>query len=485
MSATEDQFDVLIRNGQLYDGTGIPPRAGDIGIRSGRIAGIGDLTQAIGDEEIDASGLAVAPGFIDTHTHDDLGLLTDPDMSCKVSQGVTTVVTGNCGFSIAPVYGDRRPPFVSRESDEPGQFRFETVDAYFDALDKAPAAANSVFLVGHGTLRANLMPSLAEPASASEISAMRSDVRAAMKAGAWGLSTGLFYPGSRAAPTEEVMALCEEVAPFGGIYATHIRDEGAKLEESVDEALDIAKHAGIAAVLSHHKASGAKHHGKVVKTLLNITARSRDQKIGLDVYPYIAGSTMLMPARTMEAAKILITWSEPMPEASGRDLQELADEHGVALDEMAERLQPAGAIYFTLSEEDVQRVLSYPESMIGSDGLFHDQHPHPRLWGTFPRVLGHYAREMGLMPMEEAVRRMTGLPAEKLGLEDRGIIQDGAIADLTLFDPATVIDTATFDNPIQASDGIHTVMTAGRPVWQNGKPTGQTPGNLIRCVTQE
>ncbi len=480
MTASEDRFDVLIRNGQLYDGTGTAPASNDVGIRGDRVAAVGDLQHAEGDDEIDASGLAVAPGFIDTHTHDDLGLLTDPDMSCKVSQGVTTVVTGNCGFSIAPVYGQRRPPFVSRETDDPGQYRFETVAAYFDALDKAPAATNSVFLVGHGTLRANLMPELAEPASKSEIEAMRSDIRSAMAAGAWGLSTGLFYPGSRAAPTEEVMALAEEVAPFGGLYATHIRDEGAMLEESVDEALDIAKHAGIPAILSHHKASGAKHHGKVVKTLENITVRSKDQKIGLDVYPYIAGSTMLMPMRIMDAEKILITWSEQIPEASGRDLQELADEHGVAIDEMVERLLPAGAIYFTLSEEDVQRVLSYPESMIGSDGLFHDKHPHPRLWGTFPRVLGHYARDLGLMPMEEAVRRMTSLPAEKIGLNDRGIIREGAMADITLFDPETVIDTATFDNPIQASAGIHTVMTAGQLIWRAGAPTGETPGRLIR-----
>lgn len=479
-TASEDRFDTLIKGGQIYDGTGAAPVAGDVGILDGSIAEIGELSHASGEQEIDASGLAVAPGFIDTHTHDDLGLLTDPDMSCKVSQGVTTVVTGNCGFSIAPVYGERRPPFVTRESDSSGKYHFETVAAYFDALDRQPAAANSVFLVGHGTLRGNLLPSLSEPADANEIATMRADVKAAMEAGAWGLSTGLFYPGSRAAPTEEVMALAEEVALFDGLYATHIRDEGAQLEESVDEALDIAKHAGIPAILSHHKASGARYHGKVVNTLKNIEERSRDQKIGLDVYPYIAGSTILMPMKTMEAAKVLITWSDPIPEASGRDLKELADEHGVSVEEMVERLLPAGAIYFTLSEEDVQRVLSYEDSMIGSDGLFHDKHPHPRLWGTFPRVLGHYARELGLMPMAEAVRRMTSLPAAKLGLEDRGVIREGAIADLTLFDPATVIDTATFENPIQASEGIHTVMTAGIPIWQNGAPTGELPGRLLR-----
>lgn len=481
VTSSEDRFDILVRTAQLYDGSGGAPSKCDVGIRGDRVNAVGDLAHAEGDVEIDATGLAVAPGFIDTHTHDDLGLLTDPDMSCKMSQGVTTVVVGNCGFSLAPTFGRRPPPLLRMDAvDDPGQYRFETFAGFMDTLEARPAAANAVCLVGHGSLRSSLMPELDRPATKDEISIMRGHVREAMEAGAAGLSTGLFYPGSRAAPTDEVVALAEEVKPFGGLYATHIRDESAQLVESVDEALEIGARAGIGVILSHHKASGKAHQGKTKESLARVAEASKTQFVGLDAYPYIASSTMLLPIRTMQATKILITWSEPIPDASGRDLAELAEEHGVSIEEMSDRLRPAGAIYFTMADEDVERVLSYPDTMIGSDGLFHDVHPHPRLWGTFPRVLGHYARETGLMPMEEAVRRMTSLPAGKFGLQDRGAIREGAFADLVVFDPATVIDRATFEEPTLAAGGIHTVFTNGKPVWQSGSPTGETPGRVLK-----
>ena len=473
-------FDLLIRNGLVVDGTGGPARRADVAVSGDRIAAAGDLRGARAEQEVDAAGRAVAPGFIDVHTHDDRALLSNPTMDCKVSQGVTTVVVGNCGVSLAPLTIDHRPPPPLDLLGDQDQFRFPTFAAFLDEAERRPAATNAVFLVGHQTLRVGAMDTLDRAATAAEIEAMRGKVVEAMQAGAAGLSTGLFYPPARNAPTDEVVALAEAVRPFGGLYATHLRNEGAKLEESVEEALTIGRRAGIGVVLSHHKAVGVQNHGKVAKTLDMIAEAAKRQPVGLDVYPYVASSTVLLLDRLDEATKILITWSEAMPEAAGRSLDEVAAEHGVDKYEMARRLLPAGAIYFAMSEDDVQRVLRFPGAMIGSDGLPHDPQPHPRLWGTFPRVLGHYSRDLGLMPLEEAVRRMTGLSAERFGLKDRGVLREGAFADLVIFDPATVIDRATFAHPKEPAAGIDAVFVNGKPVWQAGAPTGERTGRVLR-----
>ncbi len=473
-------YDLLIRNGLVVDGTGAPAVRADLAVSGDRIAAIGDLRSARGEQEIDAGGRAVSPGFIDVHTHDDNALLANPGMDCKVSQGVTTVVVGNCGISLAPFTATHRPPPPLDLLGDESAYRFPTFAAFLDAVDRRPAATNGVFLCGHQTLRVGAMDSLDRAATPAEIAAMRERLVEALRAGAAGLSTGLFYPPARHAPTEEVVALAEAVRPFGGLYATHLRNEGPKLEESVEEALTIGRSAGIPVVLSHHKASGVANHGKVVKTLARIAEAAREQAVSLDVYPYAASSTVLLPERLDDSRKVLITWSESMPGAAGRDLDELAAEHGIDKYEMARRLLPAGAIYFAMSEEDVQRVLRYPGAMIGSDGLPGGPMPHPRLWGTFPRVLGHYSRDLGLMPLEEAVRRMTGLSAEKFGLEDRGVIREGAYADLVIFDPATVIDRATFEHPEQPAAGIDAVFVNGKPVWRDGAVTGERPGKVLR-----
>jgi N-acyl-D-amino-acid deacylase len=259
-----------------------------------------------------------------------------------------------------------------------------------------------------------------------------------------------------------------------------MRDEAARLVESVKETIAIGKASDIPVVISHHKASGTANHGLVRESLKLIDDARKSQKLGLDVYPYVAASTMLDPRRIALASKIIVTWSKSRPEFAGQTLDAIAQKLGCDQEAAANKLLPAGAIYFMMSEEDVQRVLSYPHTMIGSDGLPHDEHPHPRLWGTFPRVLGHYVRDVKLFPLAEAVRRMTALPAAQFGLKDRGVLRPGAHADLVLFDPDTIADRATFEQPQTPAAGIVEVFVNGRSVWRNGASTGERPGRALR-----
>lgn len=479
-TARVENPDLIIRNALLIDGSGRPAVHGDLAVADDRIVAIGDLGKSKGGREIDAKGKAVAPGFIDVHTHDDRALLSDPLMSCKVSQGVTTVVTGNCGVSLAPLKIDRRPPPpLDLIAEEPGQY-FASFGDYLAALDRDPPALNAACQVGHSTLRVGAMESLERPATSAEIGAMRSALDRALEAGAIGFSTGLWYAPASAAPTDEVIAVAEPLKKYRAIHTTHMRDEADHVIDSLKETFSIGRKADVPVVISHHKVSGKQNHGRTVETLALIENARREQSIGLDVYPYVASSTILDFRRMGGASKVLVTWSRTHPEFAGQDLTEIAAKMGCGIEEAVERLQPAGAIYFMMDEADVRRVLSYPHAMIGSDGLPHDEHPHPRLWGTFPRVLGHYAREGGLFSLEEAVRRMTGLPAAKFGLTGRGALRAGAYADLVMFDPTTILDQASFAKPKTPAAGISLVMVNGRAVWQDGKPTGARPGKALR-----
>jgi N-acyl-D-amino-acid deacylase len=250
--------------------------------------------------------------------------------------------------------------------------------------------------------------------------------------------------------------------------------------ESLDESFEIGRRADVPVVISHHKTAGQANFGRSVESLRKIEQAVAQQPVGLDVYPYSASSTILKPEWVSEARQVLIAWSKSAPDQAGRFLADVAADWGVDQAEAASRLQPAGAIYFSMDEGDVRRILSFPHSMIGSDGLPHDSHPHPRLWGTFPRVLGHYSREIGLFPLEEAVRRMTGLPAQQFRLRERGLVRAGYHADLTIFDPETVIDRATFESPMQPAAGIMGVFVNGVRVWPALAPGKSRPGRVLR-----
>jgi N-acyl-D-amino-acid deacylase len=309
---------------------------------------------------------------------------------------------------------------------------------------------------------------------------MRALVREALAAGAIGVSTGLYYEPAAAAPTEEVIEVCRPLAEFGGLHCTHMRDEAEHVLDSLEESFRIGREVGVPVVISHHKVAGLPNHGRSRETLPLIAERMRTQPVGLDCYPYCASSTILSASRAAVASKTLVTWSKPHPECSGMDLDAVAAKMGVARDEATARLLPAGAIYFAMDEADVQRILAFEPTMVGSDGLPHDAAPHPRLWASFPRVLGHYARDLGLFPLETAVHKMTGLTARTFGLPDRGVLKEGAYADLTVFDPATVGEAATFARPIAPAHGIDAVIVNGAIVWRDGAATGARPGRVLR-----
>lgn len=472
--------DQIIANALLVDGTGTPPATGAVALTGDRIMGVGALPGWTADEVIDAAGLALAPGFIDAHTHDDAALLGG-DLAPKISQGVTTVVTGNCGVSLAPL---RLAPGASLPGPldciaDPAWFRFDSFAAWTAALADAGTTTNVVPLVGHGTLRVKVMDRIDRPASEGEILQMEALVDEAMAAGAFGLSSGLFYPLAAAAPASEVTRLAARAAAHGGVYTAHIRDEGDHVIAALEEAIGIAADAGLPLILSHHKLSGRANHGRSRETLALIARAATRQPVWLDAYPYAAGSTMLNERSWAASSRTLVTWCASRPEFAGQDLADVARTLGLSEAEAIAALQPAGAIYFMMDEADVERILCCPETMIGSDGIPADAHPHPRLWGSFARVLGHYSRQRGLFSLEEAVRRMTALPAARFRLADRGVLAAGAHADLVLFDPDEVADKATFADPCQPSAGIHWVMVNGVRVWDQGSATGARPGRIV------
>lgn len=470
---------LLLEGGRVVDGSGGPSWPGDVLVVGDRIdrvgAGLrGRLPHGLDIERtevVDCAGLAIAPGFIDVHTHDDAIVLREPAYLAKLSQGITTLVTGNCGISLAPYRTAHAGPPLSLLG--PGSFHYETMAAYRAAVTAAQPALNVAALVGHTTLRYATMADLTRAASADERARMAALLDASLAEGAHGLSSGLFYEQAHAAPADEVTALARIVARHGGVYATHLRSEMQAILEAMHEAADSAFDAGVPLILSHHKCAGPAQWGRTRETLALVDELAGRQPLAMDAYPYTAGSTVLREDLVDGVIDVLITWSEPHPEVTGRLLAEVAAAWGLDQQAACRRLMPGGACYFQMREDDVERVLAHPRTMIGSDGLPHDRHPHPRLWGAFPRVFARYWRERGLFTLEQAVHKMTGLSARNFKLEGRGQLRAGAAADIVVFDPTRIADTATYDQPVSASVGVVAVYVNGVHAYAeaaNGRP---------------
>lgn len=471
-------YDLIIEGGDLVDGTGAARRRADIGVAAGRIAAIGDLSAEPAGRRVDARNRIVAPGFIDVHTHDDrLLLMPTAGAHPKLSQGVTTVVAGNCGVSLAPLQ-TRHPPAPLDILGKDG-WHYATFGAYLEALAGSDLAVNVACLVGHSTLRIKHMDNLERPATPAESDAMAADLAEALASGAIGLSTGLYYPPAKAATAQEVIAVGASLKAAGGIVAMHIRDEGDAIDEALREALHIGGQLGVNTVISHHKLVGTANHGRSVQTLKMLEEAALKQPVCFDCYPYSASSTMLLSSRVKQSSDVLVTWSQVEPGVAGRSLRELARERGQPEEDVARALQPAGAIYFAMSEEDVSRILSHPMAMVGSDGLAHDVRPHPRLWGTFPRVLGHYVREKKLFSLETAVHKMTGLSARRFGLAGRGTLAVGHHADIVVFDAHRVTANASYSHPTEVSSGIDAVFVNGRLACRDGQTVSSDAGAVL------
>ena len=495
-----DRWDVLIRNVTVYDGSGGSPVRADVALRGDRIAAVG---QQLGEEAstvLDATGLALAPGFIDVHSHDDLAVLLSPEMDFKVMQGVTTDVVGNCGMGVAPyqavglffrlLYPDTELP------------RWDGHAGYLQAIDRDPPSLNVAALVGHNTLRFAAMGNAQRAPTAEELTQMRDALREGLEAGAIGFSTGLIYEPGRYAQTEEIVTLAGEVAAAGGLYTTHMRNEAGGLLESIREALHIGEASGVPVQISHHKASGKENWGRVRDSLrLLEEARARGVEVTADQYPYTSGSTVLTAVIQNNALNeqgaqggigrvapkdILLASAPRHPEYEGKTLQDLCEQFGLPAEAAAQRVldeEGRGVVVVleTMDEADVRTVMRHRTTMIGSDGVpAAGAKPHPRLYGTFPRVLGRYARAEGLLPLAEAVYRMTGFPATKFRLPERGFVRAGFYADLVVFDPATIMDTGTYADPRQYPAGMRHVIVNGVPVMRDGRHSGARPGRALR-----
>ncbi|MFJ5296339.1 amidohydrolase family protein [Pseudomonas sp. NPDC088368] len=472
-------YDLIIRDALVIDGSDTPGYRADVAVHDGRIQRIGDLSGVSARENIDAAGRVLAPGFIDVHTHDDTVVIRQPDMLPKITQGVTTVIVGNCGISASPVTLAGDPPDPMNLLGPANAFAYPRFRDYRDAVDKARPAVNVAALIGHTALRSNHLDDLFRTARPAEIRAMREQLHQSLEDGALGMSTGLAYASAYSAETDEVKQLAEELTAFGAVYTTHLRSEFEPVLDAMDEAFDIGRHAKSPVVISHLKCAGAGNWGRSPQLLASLENAALTHPVGCDCYPYAASSSTLDLKQVTDAFPITITWSTPHPDQSGRDLKDIAADWGLSLLDAARQLQPAGAVYYGMDENDVQNILKHPLSMIGSDGLPEDPFPHPRLWGAFPRVLGHFSRDLGLFPLHRAIHKMTGLTATRFGLHERGFVREGHWADLVLFNPDTVRDVADFKAPKRAAEGIDGVWVNGHLSYADGKPLGERQGRFL------
>lgn len=510
-SGCQTEFDLILADGTVMDGSGSPGFSADVGFRDGLIAEVGDLSGRTASDRIDVAGLVVSPGFIDPHTHSRGAIFDIPTADNFVRQGVTTLVEGNDGSS---------PLDLGR---------------WFDSLTAAGGTGpNFAMFVGHGAIRGDVLGTADRAPTASELARMTERVEDAMRAGALGLSTGLFYLPGSFADTEEVIELARAAAAHGGIYISHMRNEDERVFESMEETIRIGRDAGIPVQVTHHKIGAWRNFGRASESIEMIeAAREAGVDITFDQYPYTASSTSLsaiIPRWAQEAGRLAERLDDPAtrrrivddmtdwiemrfggdpskiqlvscsfdeslaqtfpPDLAGATLAEILAARDIegpfsTADLILEIDQAGGcgAIFHGFDEDDVRTLMQSEYGMIGSDGSlvhFGRASPHPRGYGTFPRVLGRYARDLGIISLPEAVRRMTSAPADRLGFADRGRIEVGLVADVTVFDPATVLDRATFDDPHQYPAGIPHVFVAGEAVVRDGVVTGARPGVILR-----
>lgn len=490
-----EQFDLIIRGGSVYDGSGSPGQRADVAVRGDRIVQVGAVAEdATAGEVVDASGLAVTPGFIDVHAHDDTLVFAEPDVSGKVMQGVTTVINGNCGAGVVPARYSRRFGEVGITLPE-----WETYAGYFASIEEHPPAQNVASLAGFGTLRAGALGGgrVERPATAEEIATMQSWLREALEAGVVGLSTGLIYEPDRYSTTAEIAEVAKPLAEYGALYASHVRGEGATLLDAHAEAIEIGRIAGVRVQISHHKASGRNHWGRVRDSIAQIEeARARGEDVTADQYPYTAGSTRLFAL--VQNGRVGDTGTDAIPgedillasvpkrnDWEGKSVADLADEWDVPAEQAAQRIIDEGGsgtivVQFAMDEADVRTVLAHPTTMIGTDGLGFGSRPHPRHFGTYPRILGKYVREEGVITLEDAIWKMTGFPATKFDLPGRGFVREGAIADLVVFNPETVAEVSTYEDPRRTPIGMPWVFVNGRTVVRLGEHTTARPGRVVR-----
>jgi N-acyl-D-amino-acid deacylase len=486
----ESAAELVIRDAVIADGYGGPLTYGDIAVAGGRITSVGGDPVRTGSATVELDGrgeLVCAPGFIDVHTHDDAALVRYPGLEFKVAQGCTSLVIGNCGFSAFPSIGEDDIETLA-EADWPD------LHHYRQDVTASGFACNAMALIGHNTIRiATIGRDEDRAATKAELAAMRGHVRRAMEHGACGLSTGLIYRPGKWTQTEEIVDLAKAAAEGSGLYATHMRNEGDRLLESVAEAISIGQESGCPVHISHHKASGSENWGKVANSLASIDrANSAGADVTLDFYPYTASSGPM--AEYVSPETITQDWADhnlfatcpPFPEYQGRNVSEVAAAESVSVAELARRVFAAQgglqtiSIGFGMSEDDLLSNIRHPLMMVGSDGIPElGGLPHPRLFGTFPRIFAQYVRQHEVVSVAEAVRRMTSLPAGRFGLADRGRLTPGAFADLVVFDPATISDQATYQDPKREPAGVHWVVVNGELVYDQGRHTGARPGRVL------
>ena len=516
-------YDIIIQNGTVIDGSGMPPYYADIAIRDGKIARIGKgLIGGAQTEIIDARGLAVTPGFIDSHSHSDSAVLPYPDQREKIEQGITTSIGGQCGGSPAPISRDVKPDSTEMIGSYGRRVEImKTMGSFLGIAKDVPQGANIAILVGHGNLRKAVMGMENRAPTAEELEKMKALLREGLEAGALGVSFGLIYPPSCYAQTDELIEIAKVAGEYHAIVAAHIRNESEALIKSVEEFITVVRESGARGVISHHKAAGREHWGKI-HTTLRLIEQAADAGVDIfcDVYPYIASSTSLasrfipkecftggnagivkllsdpverqkikernIRTRGWDQSMVFITGCPAYRQYEGKFLPEIAELHGkdvheTALDLICDSKNNVRACYFTMCEEDVETVLAHPRAMVGTDSGVAGSSAcyHPRLRGTFPRVLGRYVRERGVTTLPEMIRKMTSMPAAVYELSGKGLLREGFDADICIFDPDQIIDRADFIHCHERAEGLHYVLLGGEVVVENAVYRDKRNGRVL------